>query len=112
MLIGQLGENAMWGEGPFENEYIKEDGVWKISKLWWQQAILVAYEGGWTKNRDANNGVWVSDALPPDAPPTNDYGSWPQTWQPPFSFPNPVATYIPEADATDEEKAATGAQQQ
>jgi hypothetical protein len=95
MLLGEHGVNAFWGEGPFENEYIKENGVWKISKLWWQQAILVPYAGGWAKNRDANSGIWVSDRLPPDAPPTNDHGSWPQTWLPPFSFKNPVGKFIP-----------------
>ena len=109
MLTGQLGEQALWGEGPFENEYVKEDGVWRISKLWWQQAILVSYAGGWAKNADANNGIWVSGTLPPDAPPTDDHGSWPQTYLPPFSFANPVGKYVPEAAPATE--AALGAQQ-
>ena len=99
MLLGNFGENAFWGEGPFENEYVRENGVWKISKLWWQQAILVPYAGGWAKNKDANNGIWVSDILPPDAPPTADHGSWPQTWLPPFSFENPVAAFVPDGAA-------------
>lgn len=97
LLVGQLGEKALWGEGPFENEYVKEDGVWKISKMYWQQAILVAYEGGWARNEDYNKGIWVSDKLPPDAPPTNDHGWWPETWLPPFHFSNPVGTYVPPA---------------
>ena len=111
MLIGQLGEKALWGEGPFENEYVKEDGIWKISKLWWQQALLVPYEGGWAKNKDANNGIWVSATLPPDAPPTADHGSWPQTWLPPFSFANPVGKYVPEAAPATEPATAAGVQQ-
>lgn len=103
LLTGQLGEKALWGEGPFENEYVKEDGVWKISKLRWQQAILVAYEGGWGKNEDYNKGIWVSDKLPPDAPPTDDHGWWPETYLPPFHFPNPVATYVAPAEIAPEE---------
>ena len=95
MLLGTHGVEANWGEGPYENEYVKEDGVWKVSKLRWFQTILVPYEGGWAKHEDVNKGIWVSDTLPPDAPPTASYGSWPETFLPPFSFPNPVARYVP-----------------
>lgn len=93
MLLGELGERALWGEGPYENEYVKEDGVWKIIKLRWFQSILVPYEGGWAKNEDFNKGIWVSDTLAPDAPPTTDNGYWPETFLPPFSFENPVGIY-------------------
>jgi hypothetical protein len=119
MLLGTQGEEATanWGEGPYENEYVKEDGVWKISKLRWFQTILVPYEGGWAKHEDVNKGIWVSDTLPPDAPSTAPYGSWPETFLPPFSFPNPVARYVPppaaptEAATTPAEAATTGEQQ-
>lgn len=97
MLLGTHGAEANWGEGPYENEYVKEDGVWKISKLRWFQTILVPYEGGWAKHEDVNKGIWVSDTLPPDAPPTAPYGYWPETFLPPFSFPNPVGRYVPPA---------------
>jgi hypothetical protein len=101
MLLGKHGVEANWGEGPYENEYVKEGGVWKISKLRWFQTILVPYEGGWAKNEDLNHGIWVSDKIPPDAPPTAPYGWWPETFLPPFSFPNPVARYVPPAAAAD-----------
>ena len=90
LLLGQLGDHAYWGEGPYENDYVKEDGVWKIKSLHWYQSMLVAYEGGWVKNKDANSGIWVSDKLPPDHPPTLAYKTWPATFLPPFHFPNPV----------------------
>jgi hypothetical protein len=96
MLLGQMGGAAQWGEGPYENEYVKEDGVWKISKLHWFQTILVPYEGGWGRHEDVNKGIWVSETLPPDAPPTYDFGSWPTTFLPPFSFSNPVGRYQPD----------------
>ena len=97
MLLGEYGGEALWGEGPYENEYVKEDGVWKISKLQWFQTILVPYEGGWGRHPDVNQGIWVSDTLPADAPPSHDFGSWPTTFLPPFSFTNPVGRYVPEA---------------
>ena len=92
-LQGQYGKEAFWGEGPYENEYIREDGVWKISKLCWYQTILVSYEGGWAKNKDANQGIYVSKTLKPDMPLKKDYGYWPETFLPPFHFSNPVAKY-------------------
>lgn len=97
MLVGQFGESALWGEGPYENEYVKEDGIWKISKLLWFQSIMVDYEGGWAANEDANGGIYVSNQLPPDAPPTSNYGTWPETYLPAFHFSNPVGTYLPDA---------------
>ena len=90
VMQGQLGEFAAWGEGPFENEYVKEDGVWKISSLHWFQTMLVNFDGGWHQNEDFNDARWVGDALPPDAPTSWPYEPWPDTWLPPFHFENPV----------------------
>ena len=118
IMAGQLGEYAVWGEGPFENEYVKEDGVWKISKLHWFQTLLVPFEGGWHQNVDYNGGKWVSDVLPPDAPTTFAYEAWPATFLPPFHFENPVlgqvamdlARYAPAATRSDTSLAAFAAE--
>jgi hypothetical protein len=101
MLLGEFGGEALWGEGPYENEYVKENGIWKISKLHWFQTILVPFEGGWGRHEDVNKGIWVSDQLPPDAAPSYDFGSWPTTFLPPFSFSNPVGRYQPAAAAAE-----------
>jgi hypothetical protein len=93
IMAGKLGESATWGEGPYENEYVKENGVWKIQKLHWYQAFVVPYEGGWQPNRDATRGRYAADRLPPDRPPTVDYATWPDAYLPPFHFANPVRTY-------------------
>jgi hypothetical protein len=95
ILGGQLGESAMWGEGPYENEYVKEDGVWKVSKLHWYQSVVVPYETGWQNTEDPTGGVLVSSTLPADAPPTVEYETWPGTYLPPFHFPNPVLGAAP-----------------
>ncbi len=95
MLEGDYGGDAHWGEGPYENEYVKENGVWKIKTLHWYQALFVPYAGGWQTNPDPTGGKLASDKLPPDRPPTVDYKTWPDTYIPPFSFPNPVAKYVP-----------------
>ncbi len=94
VLEGELGGEAFWGEGPYENEYIKDDGVWKIKALHWYQALFVPYEGGWQTKPDPNGAKYVSGTLPPDRPPSVEYKTWPDTYVPPFSFPNPVGKYV------------------
>jgi len=97
VLEGQLGGDAHWGEGPYENEYVKDNGVWKIKSLHWYPALFVPYAGGWQTNPDPTGGKYVSAKLPPDRPSTVEYKTWPDTYIPPFSFPNPVAKYVPTA---------------
>ena len=98
LLEGDLGGDAFWGEGPYENEYVKQDGVWKIKTLHWYQALLAPYAGGWQTNPDPTAGKRVSATLPPDRPPSVDYKTWPETYIPPFSFQNPVARYVPASE--------------
>jgi hypothetical protein len=86
ILAGRLGREAWWSEGPYENTYIKENGVWKIASLHWFQTLWVPYEGGWANNADANGARFVSTRLAPDEPPTLDYKTWPGTFTPPFHF--------------------------
>ncbi len=93
-LTGELGGEAFWGEGPYENEYVKTDGVWKIKTLHWYQALHVPYDGGWQTNPDPTGAKFVSGTLPPDRPPSVEYQTWPNTYVPPFSFPNPVGKYV------------------
>lgn len=92
-LTGALGGEAFWGEGPYENEYVKDGDVWKIKALHWYQALHVPYEKGWQTAPDPTGGKYVSATLPPDRPPSVDYKTWPDTYVPPFSFPNPVGKY-------------------
>ena len=98
VLTGELGRGAFWGEGPYENEYVKDGGVWKIKSLHWYQALHVPYDGGWQSQPDPTGGKLVSATLPPDRPPTVEYKTWPDTYVPPFSFPNPVAKYVAAAE--------------
>ena len=52
-MIGQLGGTARWEQGISENEYVKEEGVWKISRLDYYQETAGPYETGWvTGGRD------------------------------------------------------------
>lgn len=86
ILSGQLGRDAYWAEGPYENQYVKQNGVWKIAGLHWFQTLWVPYEGGWQKHGDVNAGRFVGDRLKPDAPPSVKYKTWPGAFTPPFHF--------------------------
>jgi SnoaL-like protein len=89
ILAGQSGKGAWWGEGPYENEYVKEGGVWKISALHWYQTLMTPYaQGGWARNPDVNGGHYAPATLAPDAPPTEQYKVWPGAHVPHFHFMN------------------------
>jgi SnoaL-like domain len=90
IAAAEYGKGAVWGEGPYENEYVKENGIWKIKTLHWYQTFMVPYPGGWAKNKDVNGGIFVSRKLAPDKPPSERYETWPGVYLPPYHYKNPV----------------------
>jgi hypothetical protein len=91
-MLGQFHKYAAWGDGIYENEYVKEDGVWKISKLHYFPNFVAPYKGGWTALQPVT-GDWKSDVakeLPADLPPTVTYKPFPDVYTPPFHYTNPV----------------------
>jgi len=85
------GSGGQWGEGPYENEYVRENGVWKISKLRWYATFIAPYEGGWLHvTEDAVRDYSVGSDVTPDRPASGEYPSYPAASIPPFHFANPV----------------------
>src|SRR5690606_12873012 len=66
MLVmgGTHGEDGTWIEGPFENEYVKENGVWKFSKVHGYVTVMGSYDEGWHKKPLPAPGPLAD--LPPD----------------------------------------------
>lgn len=87
--IGQLGRRSQIGEGIYENAYVKEDGVWKISSLHFYNTYLVNHQDAWLKPGEPLLGPFPN--LPPDRPPSVKYESYPGVFVPPFHYPNPVS---------------------
>jgi hypothetical protein len=92
-LLGHYHHDAEWGAGIYENEYVKQNGIWKIAKLHYYPAFVAPYEGGWAKLAPVE-GDWKSDvgkAFPADRPPTVLYRPFPDEFTPPFHYDCAVA---------------------
>lgn len=92
VLLGQYGEYARWQTGPYENEYRKEDGRWKISRIHWYETFTVPYEGAWTVAMKQSN-VADRNFPPADAPPTFPAQVWPAVTLPPYHYANPATAH-------------------
>jgi hypothetical protein len=89
--VSGSGSGGSWGEGTYENEYVKQDGLWKISKLHWYATFVAPYEGGWLEtSAKAVADYALGKGVEPDRPPTETYEPYPGVYVPPFHYKNPV----------------------
>ena len=88
IMGGTYGQDGTWTEGPYENEYVKENGVWKLHKVHWYMTVKGSYDQGWHKKR-LPAAAPLAD-LPPDRPPSDKYESWPAFYLPPYHYVHPV----------------------
>lgn len=88
MQVGHLGKEARWGEATYENEYAREGGVWKITKLHSFITFYVEFDKGWNKGAVAL--PKHLEGLEPDAEATVKYGAFPEVFVPPYHYKNPV----------------------
>ncbi|MEP7245127.1 MAG: nuclear transport factor 2 family protein [Gammaproteobacteria bacterium] len=78
-----------WGHVYYENDYVKENGVWKFKKLHGPFNMYAGYKQGWLDNTVLNT---FPEKWPPwpDLPPTIIYLTFPNYYIEPFHYPNPV----------------------
>lgn len=90
-MLGQYHEHAEWRDGVYENIYVREGGVWKISSLHLYVNFVAPYEDGWARLGDGEGLTrsQVSIDYPPDREP-EDYDSFPTPNIAPFQAPHPV----------------------
>lgn len=88
IMLGQSGQNGVWGVGIYENEYAKVRGKWLISKLHFYPVALADYDAGFMRGALPMEGP--SALFPPDRPPSEVYRTFPNNYIPPFSFDHPV----------------------
>jgi triacylglycerol lipase len=84
-----FGQRASMGASLYENEFVKEDGVWKFSIDHTFNTWTAGYDGGWA--RSPGRGVpGPSQAFPPDTPPSFTFQMFPTVYEIPFHYPHPV----------------------
>jgi hypothetical protein len=78
-----------WGHNYYENDYVKEDGVWKLKALHGPFNMYSGYKLGWLDDVIINT---FPEKWPPypDLPPTVIYLAYPSYYVEPFHYPNPV----------------------
>ncbi|HEU4626847.1 MAG TPA: nuclear transport factor 2 family protein [Steroidobacteraceae bacterium] len=86
------GSGGDWGDGIYENEYVKQGGVWKIRSLHFYVKFYAPYEGGWTKAPAASALRYGKSNVRPDRPTSVKYQPYPAHFTPPFHYENPVKT--------------------
>ena len=85
-----FGARASIGAAIYENEAVKEDGLWKLKTLHAYNTLAAGYDGGWAHS--ANPGVPGPSAdMPPDAPPSSKFEMFPVVYDIPFHYSNPVS---------------------
>jgi hypothetical protein len=87
------GGGAVFGVGMYENEYIKEDGKWRILRLQFDDIFLSPYEDGWAKTPK----LWAKlrDMVDSVGPPPGDVPDQPRSKSPfgdqmPFHYRHPI----------------------
>jgi hypothetical protein len=87
MPRGDKEERVLTG-GLYENEYIKEDGKWKILSLSWTQPYIVQISEGWITPEQRRK-LHGGSKLKPDIPLTSDQ-RWVSGHIRPFHYKHPV----------------------
>ena len=91
-MTGQYKRHAEWTDGNYENTYVRENGVWKISSLRLFVNFVAPYERRWARLAPGEGVVQseASKAFPSDRPPSEALPPFPAPQVPPFQAPNPV----------------------
>lgn len=84
---------AIFSNGIWENEYIKENGKWKFKKLHWYETFSSPWEDGWVKAPVLPLPPAIQIAKENGVPdrPTTVYKPYPSGYVAPFHFKNPVS---------------------
>ncbi len=96
-MTGTVGAGAEWREGLYENELVRDGGVWKFAALRVYPRLVTDYDKGWAADAQPVNRP--SEAFPPDRPPTSAYESYPKFMIPPLHFRHPVTGRAPQYPA-------------
>jgi len=97
-MLGSTGGRPLWTQSIYENEFVKQNGVWKIKTLHVYPRFIVDAEQGWAK--DAQPAPGPSREFPPDRPSTKTYEIYPRFHIAPLHFDHPVTGRAPQYPAS------------
>jgi SnoaL-like domain len=87
-LLGEYKKSATWGDAIIEDDYVKDNGVWKIAARRYYLNFEAPYQGGWAALPPIAGG-WqsaVAKDFPPDAPVAAPYQPFPSVFVPPYDY--------------------------
>jgi triacylglycerol lipase len=84
-----FGRGASMGAAVYENEAVKEDGVWKFKATHAYNTWTASYDGGWVRS-PGRRVPGPSESYPPDGPPTLVFEMFPNVYGMPFHYRHPV----------------------
>jgi hypothetical protein len=93
-MTGTVDGRALWSQSIYENEFVKQQGVWKLKAMHVYPRFIVDAEKGWAK--DAQPAPGPSRQFPPDRPPTERYEIYPRFHIAPLHFDHPVTGRAPQ----------------
>ncbi len=85
--------SQLWEAGIYENEYVKEDGVWKFRLFDYNMLWQADYEQGWSRSGvhlKPLTQTFPDDPKGPDELTSVTPAAWPHTRVVPFHYPHPV----------------------
>lgn len=96
---------TFWEAGVHENEYVLEDGVWKIALFNYRLAFQAPYEGGWAVSPDHPIMITPWTGTFPDVPNGPDElrpvpPQWPRATFQPFHYVHPITGQVLGEDIT------------
>lgn len=88
-IMGNYGQAGLFMGGVYENELVKENGIWKIRKDQVFNTYFAPYDLGW-RDLVPRDPPGITESNPPDQPPSVIFEMYPSTFVPPFHYDNPV----------------------
>jgi hypothetical protein len=87
-LLGEYKKSATWGDAIIEDDYVKQNQVWKIATRRYFLNFEAPYQGGWASLKPVS-GDWqsvVAKTFPADAPAPVQYQPFPAVFVPPYDY--------------------------
>src|SRR5665213_3973974 len=87
-LLGEYKKSATWGDAVIEDDYVKQNEVWKIANRHYFLNFEAPYQGGWASLKPVP-GHWqsvVATSFPADASAPAQYQPFPAVFVPPYDY--------------------------